>query len=186
MRRSTMIVAGLATAGLIALGCSAGGAESGVTGDVGEAQNSGNAQNSAGKAKHNPPAEFGTQTKTLDNGVVVSTDTPKLFTPSSVAAGHQPGNKAWRVKITVENGADEPMGEYDLTIDGTMGKDGTTCDRVFDSGLTDFSGTIQPGKKQSATVGFSCPTTDTSVVGLQVKTGALARTVADFEGKPTS
>lgn len=179
-RKTALTLAAFATAALVALGCGSGSATPGTTGD----KNAADVTGTAGANANTKPAAFGKQTKTLADGIVVSTNQPVKFKPDDDAAGHQPGNSAFAVNITITNKGTKPLDLTTVDVQGTIGKEGTDAERVFNSnkGISaDFDGMLQPGRKRTVLAVFSAPNKDTSIVGLQVTVG-FGGPVADFEG----
>lgn len=180
-RKRLLTPAVLALGAVIALGCGLGDAETGVTNDA-EPAASGSAGDDKGGKPNTAPAAFAKQTKTIGDKLVVSTSTPEPWSPPAINSGHTAGNKAFRVSVTFTNNGEEPVEGTLMQYTGTMGKDGTACEQVYADGVnTSAAGVIQPGRKATVRVGFSCPTKDTSIVGVQVTSG-FSGAAADFEG----
>lgn len=174
--------ASLALGALVALGCGFGSSTPGTTNDADPA---GGQPAGEQKKSDTRPAAFAKQTKTIGDKLTVSTNTPALWAPPQLSAGHKAGNKAFRVSITFTNGGSEPVDGALMQYQAVMGAEGTACEAIYADGLTVNPGMIQPGRKLTVKVGFSCATKDTSTVGVQVTSGFDSE-VADFEGKPSA
>ncbi|MET8908416.1 DUF4352 domain-containing protein [Micromonospora sp. NPDC004551] len=175
--RNYAAIAGVVLAGVVALGCGAGSTDTGSVSDK--------AGGSAAAAADDKPkvAKMGSGTVTFGDGLAVSAKAPKKFTPSSYAAGHQRGNTAALIEVTITNGTKEPFDLALVTATAAFGAEGTQAERVFDSakGITDFEGTLAPGQKRTAKLAFSAPTKDTSKIALTVKP-SFDDATALFEG----
>lgn len=176
-RRLALALVALGAATAIACG---GSSDTGTvnSGDAGKP--------AAGDTKAAAPktAKMGVDTVTLGSGLKVSTGKPAKYTPSGYAAGHQAGNKAIAVQVTIANGTSEPFDLALVHLTAAFGADGTQADRVFDSskGLTDFEGTLAPGQKRTAKLAFSAATQDTKLIALTVEPNAFENATALFEG----
>ncbi|WDN52278.1 DUF4352 domain-containing protein [Streptomyces clavuligerus] len=92
------------------------------------------------------------------DGLKVTTAKPQDFTPDEYAAGHAEGNKAYRITITVENTGTKKFDTALLMVEARAGAEGVTAEQIFDGSVGNgFSGTLAPGKKATATFGFSAP-----------------------------
>lgn len=178
-------VAGFATLALFGLGCGLVGLGDTDT-DTGTV-NRGDASASPGVVAEKAPskiARMGTDTVTLDGGLVVSVSKPTKFVPSAYSAGHERGNVAFLVSVTLENRGDEPFDLLHVRATAALGADGVGADDVWDieNRVGRFEGALAPTQKRTVTLAFSAPTKDTSKVGVTVSLGSLDRKDAIFEG----
>lgn len=102
-------------------------------------------------------AEFGFATK-YKNGVSVTVGLPTKFKPANTSAGHEIGNDAYAVSVTVANGSDEALSLGMMNVNASAGE--TEAEKVFDSasGLMGTPSTkVLPGKSKTFKTGFSVP-----------------------------
>ena len=174
--RNYVAIVGVVLAGVGALGCGAGSTDTGSVSD--------NGGNAAPAADDKPKvAKMGSGTVTFKDGLAVSTKAPKKFTPAATSAGHQRGNTAVLIEVTITNGTKEPFDLTLVTATAAFGAEGTQADQVIDveKSITGFEGTLAPGQKRTAKMAFSAATKDTSKIALTVKP-SFDDATALFEG----
>lgn len=112
-------------------------------------------------------------TQRYGDGVEVGVGTPVPFAPSRGAAGHEAGNTAVTIQVTVRNGTDARLDLALVTVTARDG-DGREVTRVFDDehhvgvGLT---GSVLPGRSAVAVYGFDVPPSGTAALEVEVKVG---------------
>lgn len=95
-----------------------------------------------------------------EDGASAAVASLKKYTPTGTAAGHQPGNVAFEVTVTLGTTSATPL---DLTLASTKaraGAQGDQCEQVYDSGKGVngmFEGTVSGGRSATVRVAFSCP-----------------------------
>ncbi|MEU5158824.1 DUF4352 domain-containing protein [Streptomyces sp. NPDC020875] len=98
---------------------------------------------------------------TYPDGIKVTvTKAPQSFRPGDYAAGHEAGNKAYKVTVVIENMGDKRFDSTLTTTEARAGTEGVTAEQIFDDTVdTGFEGTILPGRKATTVYGFSTPAT---------------------------
>ncbi|WP_319463587.1 DUF4352 domain-containing protein [Micromonospora sp. RTP1Z1] len=174
--RKYATIAGITLAAVVALGCGAGSTDTGSVSDKG-------GSNAAPAEEKSKVAKMGSGTVTFKDGLAISTKAPKKFTPAATAAGHQRGNTAVLVEVTISNGSKEPVDLALVTATAAFGAEGTQAESVIDvaKGITGFEGTLAPGQKRTTKLAFSAATKDTSKIALTVSPSFDGST-ALFEG----
>lgn len=181
MRNKRLSVVAVVLGGLVALGCSSGGKD---TGEISDGSQPSAATSSAPAEK--TTAAMGADAVTLDGGVVVSVSEPATFTPSQSSIGHQQGNTAVAFSVTVENTGEDSLDLALASVTAAFGAEGTQAKKIVDSkkGITfGFDSTIATGQKRTVKFAFSAPTADTSVIAVTVEPNAFGDSIALFEGK---
>ncbi|TWJ25168.1 hypothetical protein [Micromonospora endolithica] len=91
---------------------------------------------------------MGSGTVISGDGLAVSTKAPKTFTPAATSAGHQRGNIAVLVEMTITNGTKEPVDLVLVSATAACGAEGTQANQVIDveKGITGFAGTLAPAR----------------------------------------
>lgn len=106
-----------------------------------------------------------------EGGIEVYVSNPSPYTPDEFSIGHEPGNKAYKVTVTIVNSGDEKFDTSLVTVDARAGKDGKTAESIFDDKVGEgFSGTILPGKTASADYAFDAPS-DAASLDVEVSPG---------------
>lgn len=125
------------------------------------------------------------QTLTYESKLAVRVVSAKVFNPGDYASGLTTGHKAVKVTWTITNGTDA---NFDLTTAQarlTYGEDGTQAENVYTDGVGGqfpFEGSLQPGKKKTATTGFSVPKAGLSNITIELEPDSDSET-AFFTGK---
>ncbi|MBQ0987242.1 DUF4190 and DUF4352 domain-containing protein [Streptomyces sp. F63] len=97
-------------------------------------------------------------TVVYDDGVQVTVSRHTAYSPGEFSIGHEKGNKAYKVTVTVVNKGKEKFDTALLTVDARAGKDGKTAESIFDDKVGEgFNGTVVPGKTASAEFAFDAP-----------------------------
>lgn len=94
------------------------------------------------------------------NGLKITISKATAYTPGQYAAGHDEGNKAYQVTITLENTGDKNIDTALIDVSARAGEDGVDADKIFDSNNKIenlFKGKLLPNKKATALYGFSAP-----------------------------
>jgi hypothetical protein len=119
---------------------------------------------------------------TYDDGVRVTVAKPTAYQPSQTAFGHEPGNKAVKVKVTVVNDSDQKI-DLDLSTLTFKDADGAVTDQIYDSDLPKaLTGTLLPGKQAVATYALSLPADAAQTLEVQVEPGFLDYDEAIWSG----
>ncbi|MFC8129858.1 DUF4190 domain-containing protein [Streptomyces sp. NPDC057302] len=133
------------------------------------------------EAKASDELGFG-DTFAYDDGVKVTVARPTSYQPGEVAAGHEPGNKAFEVKVTVVNDSDQKI-DLDLSTVHFKDADGAEADQVYDGDLPkQLSGTLLPGKQALATYAVSLPAGAARALEVQIEPGFLDYDEAIWSG----
>lgn len=94
------------------------------------------------------------------NGLKITVSKATAYTPGQYATGHDEGNKAYQVTITLENTGDKNINAALIDVSARAGEDGVDADKVFDSTNKVenlFKGKLLPNKKATALFAFSAP-----------------------------
>ncbi|GLF99346.1 DUF4352 domain-containing protein [Streptomyces yaizuensis] len=99
-------------------------------------------------------------TASYPDGLKITTAAPQPYTPDEYAAGHTRGNKAYLVKVTVENTGAEKFDSALLMAQARAGAEGVTAEEIFDDTVGGgMTGTLMPGKKATVSYAFDTPPT---------------------------
>lgn len=120
--------------------------------------------------------KFG-QTFAYEDGIKVTVSKPRAYTPDQFAAGHDKGNKAFQVTVTIVNGSQETLDVAGALVDASDAE-GAQASAIFDgsNATTMFQGSVLPGKQAKGDFAFSVPAK--AAGELQVE---LAPTILDHE-----
>ncbi|MFI5807489.1 DUF4352 domain-containing protein [Streptomyces sp. NPDC051561] len=112
-----------------------------------------------GAGKAGAKALAGGATAEYADKLKVTVGAPTAYTPSEYAIGHTKGNKAYKVKVTIENTGGEKFDSALSQVDARSGAEGTAAEQIYDGETTgaDFTGSILPGKKATAVYAFDAP-----------------------------
>ncbi|QMV21554.1 DUF4190 domain-containing protein [Streptomyces sp. SCUT-3] len=103
-------------------------------------------------------AETYGSTVEYDNGVRVTLSTPERFEPSPSADGYTPGDDAYRMTVTLENGSGEPLDLSEFELYAYAGPRGIEVDEIYHGALgTGFGDRVAEGGETEAEVAFSVP-----------------------------
>ncbi|UQA95357.1 DUF4190 domain-containing protein [Streptomyces halobius] len=93
------------------------------------------------------PLRFG-ETRKYADGVTVTVAKPVPYQPGSVAVGHEEGNLAIQVKVTIVNGSKKTI-DITSALPTVRDANGASAGNIFDgdSATKPFSGKLLPGKK---------------------------------------
>ncbi|MFH8346268.1 DUF4190 domain-containing protein [Streptomyces sp. NPDC018045] len=100
----------------------------------------------------------GGATAVYGTGLNVTVSKPGHYTAEEASAGHEQGNKSYKVTVRLENkGSKDVTGDL-VSVEARTGKDGRTAERIFDSKVgTGFSGTLTAGQTATADFAFDVP-----------------------------
>jgi hypothetical protein len=114
------------------------------------------------------PLRFG-QARTYDDGVTVTVGRPERYRPDGFAVGHEKGDLAVQLEVTIVNGGKKPI---DITgaLPSVRDADGVSAGNIFDgNGATKpFSGTLLPGKRAVSRFSYSVSPGGAKEVQLEV------------------
>ncbi|MET9290553.1 DUF4190 domain-containing protein [Streptomyces sp. NPDC003077] len=125
---------------------------------------------SSDSGKKDPSAEtYGPgDTASYDSGIEVTVSKATPYTPDEFAAGHQKGNKAYKVTVQVQNKGKDKFKADMVLVEAKAGAAGTTAERIFDGKmLGTFTGSILPGKAATVEMAFDAPA-DAKVLDVEV------------------
>ena len=166
MNRKALTIIGGLTAVIVAAGCGLGdtteakreGGSSSTSTPAPLASTSTAPANEPASTRDGEPAPFGRNHGwKYEDGLTVSIDSVSTWRPGAYAAGHKPGNKAIKVKVTITNGTDGPFDASMVDVKAAFGPDGTQAETVYDEAVTGMDGTVAKGRTKTATFGFSAP-----------------------------
>ncbi|GAA4916376.1 DUF4352 domain-containing protein [Streptomyces coeruleoprunus] len=111
-------------------------------------------------------------TLVYDGGLEVTVSAAKAYKPGEFAIGHESGNRAYSVTVTITNTGKEKFGADLLTLTARAGEKGVTAEEIFDGDTVGggFSGTVLPGKTATAQFAFSAPA-DAKTLSIEVSPG---------------
>jgi len=125
------------------------------------------------------------QTLTYESGLAVRVVSAKVFNAGSYASGLSTGHRAVKVTWTITNGTDATLDLTGATARLTYGEDGTQAESVYTDGvggMYPFEGSLQPGKKKTASSAFSVPKAGLAKITVEVEPEFDSQT-AFFTGK---
>ncbi|WP_407287080.1 DUF4190 domain-containing protein [Streptomyces sp. BP-8] len=101
------------------------------------------------------PLRFG-RPRRYEDGVTITVGKPEPYRPDSVAVGHEKGDLAVRLKVTIVNGGKKPI-DITSALPSVRDADGAPAGNIFDgNGATKpFSGTLLPGKRAVSQFSYS-------------------------------
>lgn len=130
-----------------------------VVKEVGKSVEDAKAKPKDGSGKGGPSKSYkGGDTAVYGTGLNVTVSKPTPYTPDEIAAGHEKGNKAYKVTVRIENKGGKDFAGDLLMVDARAGKDGRTAERIYDGKVgAGFNGTLPAGKTATADFAFDVP-----------------------------
>jgi hypothetical protein len=122
------------------------------------------------------------ETAKWDGGVQATVNKVAAFRPNSYAAGYHQGDKAVKIQIKLTNRGTAPFDLALVQVTLNAGPDGVQCDAIYDDGIADLTGTIQPGRSASAWYAYSVAPANMAQLDVAV-TPSFDSAPATFEGK---
>lgn len=127
------------------------------------------------------------KTLTYESGLAVRVVSAKVFKAGSYAVGLTAGHKAVKVTWTITNGTSANVDLAGAEARLTYGDDGVQAENVYTDGVGGqypFEGSLQPGKRKTATTAFSVPKSGLAKISIEVEPEFMSET-AFFTGKAT-
>ncbi|WP_327356556.1 DUF4190 domain-containing protein [Streptomyces sp. NBC_01304] len=145
-----------------------GGTHSTAPSDPGDSETGPESESEFEEPEAPAPLKFG-GTHTYDDGVKVTVAKPKPYTPDEFAAGHEKGNVAIQVTITIKNGSKKTL-DINTALPTLRDGKGSDAEMVFDgsNGTKPFNGKLLPGKQAVSQFAFSLPANATKDLQLEV------------------
>ncbi|MBT2445092.1 DUF4190 and DUF4352 domain-containing protein [Streptomyces sp. ISL-36] len=125
-------------------------------------------------------------THTYEDGVKVTVSKPRPYTPDEFAAGHDKGNHAFQVTITIVNGSKKAI-DITTALPDARDAEGAQAEQIFDgSGASEpFTGTLLPGKQAKSSFAYSLPAAADKEMQLEVGPKVLDYEHAIWTGPTT-
>ncbi len=133
------------------------------------------------------PCQRRSKTLTYESGLAVRVVSAKVFKAGSYAVGLTAGHKAVKVTWTITNGTSANVDLAGAEARLTYGDDGVQAENVYTDGVGGqypFEGSLQPGKRKTATTAFSVPKSGLAKISIEVEPEFMSET-AFFTGKAT-
>jgi hypothetical protein len=128
---------------------------------------------------------FGTSFAYAD-GIIITASKPVRFTPSDTSFGHEAGNVALKVTLTIENKSGAQVNPTLAGMSLTYGDAGATAEILSDAANKvggSFAQVILPSSRATITSGYSVPAGTKRIQG-QFTLGDFTHDPAIFTGTP--